>query len=69
MLFGIIQYDLNYIPMIDKVCISTRDIIPTPIACYTKQELETLSCSGYEGLRCIYIRALEYFPINQRKEV
>lgn len=66
MRFGIITYQIAYFSERSKVCISTTDIEPAPIRCYTKTEILELITETHNGLKAIYEAALAKFPKETR---
>lgn len=62
MRFGIVTYRIAYFSEKDKVCISTVDIQPASIRCYTKAEILELIEQAQNGLKDIYQAALSKFP-------
>lgn len=66
MIFGIVTYQFAYSSGMDKVCISTTDIQPAGIHCYSKAQILKLIRSTDNGLKAIYETALSYFPKVQK---
>ena len=61
MKFGNVTYKIAYNSKLNKVCISTMDMTPAKIYCYTRQELNDLIAGAYDFRKEIYQKALEYF--------
>lgn len=66
MIFGIVTYNFAYSSGMDKVCISTTDIQPAAIHCYSKAQILELIAATHNGLKAIYEAALSYFPKESR---
>lgn len=62
MRFGIVTYQIAYSSGMDKVCISTTDIQPAGIHCYSKDQILELIELAHNGMKAIYEAALSYFP-------
>lgn len=65
MRFGIVTYQIAYFSERGKVCISTTDIEPAPIRCFTRDEILALIAETHNGLKAIYQTALNYFPAER----